>query len=51
MGNTVITGSELIEMKERVADHDIIMLFDSVSTHNANNLKLVKRQKLKTSPS
>ena len=36
-------------MKGHVADHEVIVLFDSASTHNVINSRLIKRLKLKTS--
>lgn len=48
---TVFIGTDLINMKGQVAGHHVIVLFDSASTHNVINAKLVKRLKLKTSPS
>ena len=48
---TVFEEPELIKMRGHVADHEVIVLFDSASTHNVINSKLIKRLKLKTSPS
>ena len=50
-GYTVFDEPKLIKMKGHVADHEVIVLFDSASTHNVINSKLIKRLKLKTSPS
>ena len=50
-GYTVFEEPELIKMKGHVADHKVIVLFDSASTHNVIDSKLIKRLKLKTSPS
>ena len=43
-GYTVFKEPELIKMKGHVANHEVIVLFDSTSTHNVINSKLIKRQ-------
>ena len=48
-GYTVFKEPKFIKMRVHVANHEVIVLFDSASTHNV--IKLIKRLKLKTSPS
>ena len=38
-GYTVFKEPELIKMKGHVANHEVIVLFDSASTHNVINSK------------